>query len=188
MAGEVKNTPGRVVRGLVGAGAPGGLYCGGGRDGGDAGAGPGNGAATLDPMRGAKERRLANEAQVGAPLAGAGVAIVVVLLDAGRFVGHVYHVHDGRDDEVQIANVIQVAVALVGTRNGDVFVERDGTNLCTFDEDEIDAGLLAVLVGEEANVLAVFQKAEVYVKVIERQNGLADIKTNRRGVAEQLVD
>lgn len=89
-----------MVRGLVGAGAPGGLYCGGRRDGGDAGAGPGNEAVLFDPMCGAKERRLANEAQVGAPLAGAGVAIVVVLLDAGRFVGHIYHVHDGRNDEV----------------------------------------------------------------------------------------
>ena len=76
------------------------LYCGGGRDGRNACAGPGNGAATLDPMRGAKHGRLAGEAQIRAPFAGAGVAIVVVLLDAGRLVGHVYHVHDGRDDEV----------------------------------------------------------------------------------------
>ena len=164
------------------------LYCGGGRDGRDADAGPGNGAATLNPVCGTKERRLANKAQVGAPLAGAGVAIVVVLLDAGRFVGHVYHVHDGRNDEIQIANIVEVAVALVGTRNGDVFVERDGTNLRALHEDEVDAGLLAVFVGEEANVLAVFQEAEVCVKVIERQNGLADVEANRRGVAEQLVD
>jgi len=139
-------------------------------------------------VRGAKERRLAGEAQVGAPLAGAGVAIVVVLLDAGRFVGHIYHVHDGCNDEIQVANIVQVAVALVGARNGDVLVERDGANLRALHEDEVDAGLLAVLVGEEANVLAIFQKAEVCVKVIERQNGLADVKTNRRGVAEQLVD
>lgn len=77
-----------------------GLYCGGGRDGGDAGAGPGNGAATLDPVCGAKERRLAGEAQVGAPLAGASVAIVVVLRNARCFFGHVKHIHDGRDNEV----------------------------------------------------------------------------------------
>ncbi len=81
-----------------------------------------------------------------------------------------------------------MTVALVGTRNGDVLVERDGTNLRALHKDEVDAGLLAVLVGEEANVLAVFQKAEVHVKVIERQNSLADVKANRCGVAEQLVD
>lgn len=81
-----------------------------------------------------------------------------------------------------------MAVALVGTRNGDVLIERDGTNLCALHKDEVDAGLLAVFVGEEANVLAIFQKAEVCVKVVERQNGLADVETNRCGVAEQLVD
>lgn len=81
-----------------------------------------------------------------------------------------------------------MAVALVGTRNGDVLVERDGTNLRTFYEDEVDAGLLAMLLGEEANVLAIFQEAEVHVKAVERQKSLAGVEVDRRGIAEQLVD
>ena len=76
----------------------------------------------VNPMCGAKERRLALQAEVAAPLTGAVVAIFVVDFNAGRFVCHVKHVHDGRDDEIQIANVVQVAVTLFGSRNGDVFV------------------------------------------------------------------
>lgn len=81
-----------------------------------------------------------------------------------------------------------MAVALVGTRNSDVLVERDGTNLRALHEDEVDTGLPAVLLGEEANVLAIFQEAEVHVKTIERQKSLAGVEVDWRGVAEQLVD
>ena len=76
----------------------------------------------VGPMCGAKHGRLALQAEVAAPLTGAVVAIFVVDFDAGVFLGHVKHIHDSCDDEVQIANVVQVAVALFGPRNGDVFV------------------------------------------------------------------
>lgn len=81
-----------------------------------------------------------------------------------------------------------MTVALVGARNGDVLVERDGTNLCALHKDEVDAGLLAMLLGEEANVLAVFQKAKVHVKAVERQKSLAGVEVDRCGIAEQLVN
>lgn len=81
-----------------------------------------------------------------------------------------------------------MTVALGGTRNGDVLVERDGTNLRALHKDEVDAGLLAMLLGEEANVLAIFQEAKVHVKTIERQKSLAGVEVNRRSIAEQLVD
>lgn len=45
-----------------------------------------------------------------------------------------------------------------------------------------------MLLGEEANVLAIFQEAKVHIKAIERQKSLAGVKVDRRGVAEQLVD
>lgn len=97
---------------------------------------------------------------------------------------YVHQVHDGRDDEVQIVNVVQVTVTLFGSRNGDVFVQRDGTNMLTLDEDEVDAGLLAVLVCEEADALAVFQEAQVYIEPVERQSDFGNVKANRLGLTE----
>ena len=60
--------------------------------------------------------------------------------------------------------------------------------MLTLDEDEVDAGLLAVLVREEADALAVFQETQVYIEPVERQGDFGNVETNRPGLTEQAVD
>ena len=60
--------------------------------------------------------------------------------------------------------------------------------MLTLDEDEVDAGLLAVLVREEADALAVFQEAQVHIEPVERQGDFGNVEANRLGLTEQVVD